>query len=89
MQKYDIVVLGGGPAGERAAIQAARHGKRTALVESYRVVGGTGVNWGAIPSKTLRESALFVYGLTLAKLDAIGYPYWDETDNPAYKLFLG
>jgi NAD(P) transhydrogenase len=78
MIAYDIVVLGGGPAGERAAIQAARHGKRTALVESYHVVGGTGVNWGAIPSKTLRESALFVYGLTLAKLDAIGCQLDDE-----------
>ena len=78
MLEYDIVVLGGGPAGERAAIQAARHGKKTALVESYRVIGGTGVNWGAIPSKTLRESALFVYGLTLAKLDAIGCKVDDE-----------
>jgi NAD(P) transhydrogenase len=78
MNEYDLVVLGGGPAGERAAIQAARNGKRTALVESYRVVGGTGVNWGAIPSKTLRESALFVYGLTLAKLDAIGCKLDDE-----------
>ncbi len=68
---FDVVVIGGGPAGERAAIQAARAGKRTALVERYYVVGGTGVNWGAIPSKTLRESALFVHGLTLAKLDAI------------------
>jgi NAD(P) transhydrogenase len=78
MLEFDLVVLGGGPAGERAAIQAARHGKKTALVESYRVVGGTGVNWGAIPSKTLRESALFVYGLTLAKLDAIGCKVDDE-----------
>ncbi len=71
MAEFDVVVIGGGPAGERAAIQAARAGRRTALVERFTEVGGTGVNWGAIPSKTLRESALFVHGLTLAKLDAI------------------
>lgn len=70
MREFDLVVIGGGPAGERAAIQAARAGRSTALVERYYVVGGTGVNWGAIPSKTLRESALFVHGMTLAKLDA-------------------
>lgn len=71
MERYDLIVLGGGPAGERSAIQAARAGKRTALVERHFVVGGTGVNWGAIPSKTLRESALFVRSLTLRRLDAI------------------
>ncbi len=71
MREFDVVVIGGGPAGERAAIQASRAGKRTALVERFTEVGGTGVNWGAIPSKTLRESALFVHGLTLARLDAI------------------
>jgi NAD(P) transhydrogenase len=68
---FDVVVLGGGPGGERAAIQAARAGKRVALVERENVVGGMRVNWGTIPSKTLRESALFVHGLRHNKLDAI------------------
>lgn len=71
MGRYDVLVLGGGPAGERAAITAARAGKRVALIEREHVVGGTGVNWGAIPSKTLRESALFVRGLTTNKVHGI------------------
>jgi NAD(P) transhydrogenase len=71
MSAFDVVVLGGGPGGERAAIQAARAGKRVALVEREHVLGGMRVNWGTIPSKTLRESAVFVYGLRHNKLDAI------------------
>ncbi len=71
MQSYDVIIVGGGPAGERAAIQAAKLGKTAALVEQEHVVGGTGVNWGAIPSKTLRESALFVQSLTARKQDGI------------------
>jgi len=71
VNRFDVVVLGGGPGGERAAIQAARAGKRVALVEREHVVGGMRVNWGTIPSKTLRESALFVHGLRHNKLDGI------------------
>lgn len=68
---YDVMVIGCGPAGERAAIQAARSGRRVAVVERARVVGGTAVNWGTIPSKTLRESALFVLANTRQKLHGI------------------
>jgi NAD(P) transhydrogenase len=68
---YDLVVLGGGPAGERGAVQAAREGRRVALIERENVVGGTCVNWGTIPSKTLRESAVFVQGLTTNKIEGI------------------
>ena len=53
---YDVVILGCGPAGERAAIQAVRAGKSAAVVEAANVVGGARINWGTIPSKTLRES---------------------------------
>ncbi len=67
----DVIILGGGPAGERAAVQAARAGQQVVLVEQERVVGGTCVNWGTIPSKTLRESALFVLGLTQRKIEGI------------------
>jgi NAD(P) transhydrogenase len=60
---YDVIVIGCGPAGERAAIQAARAGKSVAVIERANVVGGTSVNWGTIPSKTLRESALLLHRL--------------------------
>ncbi len=82
MNRFDVVVLGGGPGGERAAIQAARAGKRVALVEREHVVGGTRVNWGTIPSKTLRESALFVHGLRHNRLDAIKVEIADTITVP-------
>jgi NAD(P) transhydrogenase len=76
--QYDVVVLGCGPAGERAAIQAARAGKRVAVVERAHVVGGNRVNWGTIPSKTLRESAVFFYQLTRNRLHGIRYEVGPE-----------
>jgi NAD(P) transhydrogenase len=78
MEHYDVVVIGCGPAGERAAIQAARAGKRVAVIERQNVVGGTRVNWGTIPSKTLRESAVFVHSLTRDKLEGIRCEISDE-----------
>jgi len=70
---FDVVVLGCGPAGERAAIQATRAGKRVAVVERHHLVGGNRVNWGTIPSKSLRESAVFFYQLTRNRLHGIRY----------------
>jgi len=70
---YDVVVLGCGPAGERAAIQATRAGRKVAVVERHHVVGGNRVNWGTIPSKSLRESAVFFYQLTRSRLHGIRY----------------
>jgi NAD(P) transhydrogenase len=78
MPHYDVVVLGCGPAGERAAIQAARAGKAVAVVERAHVVGGNRVNWGTIPSKTLRESAVFFYELTRNRLHGIRYEVGPE-----------
>ena len=57
---YDLIVIGSGPSGQKAAIQAAKAGKTVALVESDNVVGGACVHRGTIPSKTLRENALRV-----------------------------
>ncbi len=71
MRHYDVIVIGCGPGGERAAIQAAKAGKDVAVVERQHVVGGTRINWGTIPSKTLRQSALFVHSLVRDKLEGI------------------
>ncbi len=76
--RFDAVVLGGGPAGERAAIHGAKAGRRIALVERAAVVGGTRVNWGTIPSKTLRESALFVHGMIRHRLHGFQIELTDE-----------
>src|SRR6185295_9258528 len=59
---YDLLVIGSGPAGHRAAIQAAKLDKRVAIVEKRAVVGGVCINTGTIPSKSLREAALRLSG---------------------------
>jgi NAD(P) transhydrogenase len=73
VQSYDLVVIGSGPAGEKAAAQAAYFGKRVALVESEAEPGGACVNSGTIPSKILRESALYFSGLKQRGLYGIDY----------------
>ncbi len=73
MAHYDVVVLGCGPAGERASIQAARAHRKVAVVERAKVVGGNRVLWGTIPSKTLRESAVFFRALQTLRLHGIRY----------------
>lgn len=60
---YDLVAIGSGPAGQRAAVQAAKFGKRVAVVERREVLGGVCVNTGTIPSKTFREAVLYLSGL--------------------------
>jgi NAD(P) transhydrogenase len=60
---YDMVVIGGGPAGVTAASLASGLGKSVALVDSHRQIGGAGINTGTVPSKTLRETALALSGI--------------------------
>ncbi|MGB0410075.1 MAG: Si-specific NAD(P)(+) transhydrogenase [Pikeienuella sp.] len=62
MEHFDLVVIGSGPAGRRAAIQAAKLGRNALVVERGRRVGGVSVHTGTIPSKTLRETALNLSG---------------------------
>jgi NAD(P) transhydrogenase len=62
-KNYDVVVIGGGPAGITAAITAADCHKTVALIDSHHELGGAGINTGTVPSKTLRETALALSGL--------------------------
>jgi NAD(P) transhydrogenase len=62
MRHYDCVVIGTGPAGQKGAIQAAKLGKRVAIVEKNKVLGGAQINTGTIPSKALREAVLHLTG---------------------------
>jgi NAD(P) transhydrogenase len=70
---YDLIVIGSGPAGQRAAIQAAKLNKRVAVVERRDVVGGVCINVGTIPSKTLREAVLYLSGYQLHTLYGASY----------------
>ncbi len=73
MQTYDLIVIGSGPAGQRAAIQGAKLGKSVALVEKREVVGGACINTGTIPSKTIREAVLHLSGYYYQNVYGINY----------------
>ena len=62
VKNYDLVVIGSGPAGEKGAAQAAYFGKKVALIEKEAALGGAAANTGTLPSKTLRETALYLSG---------------------------
>ncbi len=72
-EPFDLVVIGGGPAGEKGAAQAAYFGKKVALIERQDYLGGAGINTGTVPSKTLRETALYFSGLKQRGLYGIDY----------------
>jgi len=73
LETFDLIVIGCGPAGEKAGAQAAYFGKRVAIIERAPYVGGSTVNSGTVPSKTLRESALYFSGLKQRGLYGIDY----------------
>ena len=68
MERFDLLVIGSGPAGEKGAAQAAYFGKSVALVERLPDPGGASVHTGTLPSKTLRESALYLTGFRRREL---------------------
>jgi NAD(P) transhydrogenase len=70
---HDLLVIGCGPGGQRAAIAAAKLGKRAAIVEREQMVGGVCINTGTIPSKTLRETVLYLTGLSQRELYGQSY----------------
>jgi NAD(P) transhydrogenase len=72
-EHFDLVVIGCGPAGEKAGAQAAYFGKRVVVIEGGEHVGGSCINTGTVPSKTLRESALYFSGLKQRGLYGIDY----------------
>jgi NAD(P) transhydrogenase len=73
VESFDLIVIGSGPAGEKGAAQAAYFGRRVAVIERSPNLGGAGANTGTVPSKTLRESALYFSGLRQRGLYGIDY----------------
>src|SRR5690242_4890996 len=76
--EYDLVVIGSGPGGQKAAIAAAKLGKRVAMVEKGWMLGGVCVNTGTIPSKTLREAVIYLTGMNQRELYGTSYRVKDN-----------
>jgi len=75
---FDLVVIGSGPGGQKAAIAAAKLDRRVAIVERPRMLGGVCLNTGTIPSKTLREAVLYLTGLDQREMYGQAYRVKDE-----------
>src|ERR1041385_6254300 len=73
MRNYDLIVIGSGPGGQRAAIQAAKCRRRVAVIELREIVGGVCINTGTIPSKTMREAVLHLSGFQYQGIYGINY----------------
>ena len=73
MSKFDLLVIGSGPSGQRAAVSAVKRGKSVALVEMRSVVGGVCINTGTIPSKTMREAVLHLSGYNYRSIYGMNY----------------
>lgn len=73
MQEYDMVVIGSGPGGQKAAIASAKLGKSVAIIERGQMLGGVCVQTGTIPSKTLREAVLYLTGMSQRELYGASY----------------
>ncbi|MBV9764951.1 MAG: Si-specific NAD(P)(+) transhydrogenase, partial [Acidobacteriaceae bacterium] len=82
MPHYDLVVIGSGPAGQRAAIQGAKSGKRVALAERREVIGGVCINTGTIPSKTMREAVLHLSGYNYQNIYGVSYRVKEKITMP-------
>ena len=70
---YDLLVVGSGPGGQRAAIAAAKLGHSVAIVDRRQMLGGVCINTGTIPSKTLREAVLYLTGMHQRELYGASY----------------
>ena len=70
---YDLIVIGSGPGGQKAAIAGAKLGKRVAIIDKQEMIGGVCANTGTIPSKTLREAVMFLTGMSQRELYGASY----------------
>jgi NAD(P) transhydrogenase len=75
---YDLLVIGSGPGGQKAAIAGAKLGRRVGIVERRQMIGGVCINTGTIPSKTLREAVLYVTGLSQREFYGQSYRLKEE-----------
>jgi NAD(P) transhydrogenase len=82
---YDLVVIGSGPGGQKAAIAAAKLGRKVAVVERKHMVGGVCINTGTIPSKTLREAVVYLTGMS--QRDMYGASYRVKSEITVEDLF--
>src|SRR5207302_9718807 len=73
MRNYDLIVIGSGPAGQRAAIQGSKCGRRVAVIEQREIIGGACVNTGTIPSKTMREAVMHLSGFQYQGIYGVNY----------------
>jgi NAD(P) transhydrogenase len=78
MRNYDLIVIGSGPAGQRAAIQGSKCGRKVAVIEQREIVGGACINTGTIPSKTMREAVLHLSGFQFQGIYGINYHVKDR-----------
>src|SRR5215831_18116218 len=78
MRTYDLIVIGSGPAGQRAAIQGAKCGRRVVVVEQREIIGGACINTGTIPSKTMREAVLHLSGFQFQGIYGVSYHVKDK-----------
>ena len=78
MPSYDFIVIGSGPAGQRAAIQGAKCGRKVAVIEQREIVGGACINTGTIPSKTMREAVLHLSGFQYQGIYGVSYHVKDK-----------
>ena len=78
VQSYDLIVIGSGPAGQRAAIQAAKSGRKAAVIEQREMVGGVCITTGTIPSKTMREAVLYLSGFTYQGIYGLNHHVKDK-----------
>src|SRR5438045_6754086 len=78
MPSYDFIVIGSGLAGQRAAIQGAKCGRKVAVIEQREIVGGACINTGTIPSKTMREAVLHLSGFQYQGIYGVSYHVKDK-----------